>query len=665
MSKKLEQILALLPVRAAPFFAAGILLCAGGGSAVITLITAAAVISGLTFLYHRRMFACMLALLLGMLSVTSYILLVCRPLEACDGTTHRLTLQITEEYKGNGYSYCEGRTIIDGIPTVISFYSDSSCTVGDILEAEVGLSARSYGGSSARQRVLNGSIGQIYRQRTPLFSLSRGIWQFRRNLQAEISQYITGDEGALAQGLLFGDTSGFSAELYHAARVSGVVHFTAVSGSHFVIIISVLLQLAGNRKLLRSAMAVICVPLAVMFFGNEPSVVRAGIMVFLCNCGPLFSRQTEPINSLCAAVLIMTAFTPYVMLDLGFQMSVLGVFGVSAVSPRAVIILRRYTRRLPELLRRAIDAMTISASAVICIAPISVAAFGGISLTGVFATLALTPVFTAALVLAVIFAATGLTPLLIPLNWLMKAALLIIKLFGFSSRLWLTMDYDGAGILALITAVAMVVAVVWHDRRRDIGYAVFAVSMAVAVGISFMSASSRRKIEFVSNGSSGAAVICVKDEAAIVICGSGADLESELSDTLLRRGIHSVKTIVAEELNEKGANSLQKLGSLYPIDSVSTGEMAGLSLRMKLPEAEISTERTEKLSMDGISIACTTAGDTDVSADYVMYYGYKQSEPLHSAGTPLYVSSRQLILPENGVNIYHSPFAIKLELTEN
>ncbi len=663
MSNKLQQILRLPPVRTAPFFAAGILLCAGGGVAAIVLTTAAALIAMLTLLYHKRMLPSMLALLLGMLSVSSYTAFVCRPLEDYGGTTQHLTLQITEQYKGNGYSYCECSTVIGGRKTTLSFYGDDGFSVGDVLEADVSLTAIA-GRTGARERVLRGTIQEVCGHTTPDFSLRRAVSEFRRKLQQEISAYITGDSGALAQGLLFGDTSGFSAELYHAARVSGVVHFTAVSGSHFVIIMSVLLQLAGNYRRLRSAMALVCVPLAVMFFGSEPSVIRAGIMVFLCNCGPLFSRQSESINSLCVSVLIMTAFTPYVMLDIGFQMSVLGVFGVSVVGPRAVYIVRRHTGRLPKLIRLAIDAMTISACAVICIAPVSVSAFGGISLTGVFATLVLTPVFTFALTIAVIFAFTGLTPLLIPLDISMRAAMLIIKTFGCDSSFWLTLDYPVAGLLALTAAVALTASVVWYDERRDAGFAVFVVSMALAVGLSFISAADRRKIEFVSNGSSGAAVICIKNDATIVICGNGASLESELADSLLRNGIRSIRAIIAEGLDEKGARSLEILRSLYPIESVRAGYAAEQSLTARLNDTEISSEGISRFAIDGITIACAKAGDSDISADIVMYYGYKKHEPPHSAELPLYVSSRQEILPENGINIYDTPYAIKLEITE-
>ena len=661
MSNKLQKILQLLPVRTVPFFACGIILCACGGITAVVMMIAAATAALLAFRFRKTLFASALALLFGMISVTSYIQLVCVPLQNYDGTIQRLTLHITEEYESTGYSYYECNTIIANRPTSLRFYAGQEYAIGDILDADVKLTAIPRNHSAARQTILNASLKEVYNVLTPAFCLSRCIADYRNALQSEIYSYIGGDVGALAQGLLFGNTGGFSTKLYHAAKISGVVHFTAVSGSHFVIIMSVLLELAGDRKRLRSLLAVMLIPLAVIFFGGEPSVVRAGITVFLCNCGPLFSRKAESINSLCIAIFIMTAFTPYVMLDIGFQMSVLGVFGVSVVGPRLSLILRRYTRKLPDLLRSSIDAMAMSACAVICIAPISVPAFGGISLIGVLATLVLTPVFTAALTLAVIFAVTGLTPLLFPLGLLIKVAYHIILFFGSNPLLWMATDFPAAGILALIAAVSLIVAVIFYDESRDIGHVVLVLSVTLFIGLTMMSSSARRKIEFTSNGTSGAALFCVKNEAAVFVCGTGARLADDISDQLLRNGTHSIKHIFATDLDDGGINTLLELSELYPIEAISTNPTAAETLSDVLPNVDILLQSTPSWTIDGITLACAKAGNTDISADIIMYSGYKLSEPAHNANIPIYVSSRQDILPENGINIYDTQYEIELK----
>lgn len=661
MSNKLQKILQLLPVRTVPFFACGIILSACGGAVAVILMSAAAIATILAFRFRRTLFAGTLALLLGMVSVTSYILVIYRPLQSYHDTVQRLSLHITEEYENTGYSYYECSTIISGRPTTLHFYAGTEYTIGDILDADVKLSAIISEYSSAEKNILSATLKKIYDVQRPKFSLRRSIEEYRSDLQSEINSYIGGDAGALAQGLLFGNTSRFSTQLYHAAKISGVVHFTAVSGSHFVIIMSVLLELAGKHKRLRSVLALLLIPVVVMFFGAEPTVVRAGIMLFLCNCGPLFSRKAESVNSLCVAIFIMTVFTPYVMLDIGFQMSVLGVFGISIVGPRLALILRRHTRKCPEFLRKAVDAMAMSACAVICIAPISVAAFGGVSLVGVFATLVLTPVFTAVLTLAVIFAVTGFAPLLLPVSLLIQLAYHIIMLFGSNSLLWLPMDFSAAGILALVSAASLTVAVIFYDERRDIGHAVFVLSALLAVGLSVTSNFARRKIEFVSNGTSGAAILCIKDDAAVFICGNGSDLAGEISDQLLRNGTRSVKYILATELDDGGISSVKALSGLYPIECIATNKTSAETFPDVLADTEILTRTTASWSIDGISFACAKSGDDDISADIVMYYGYKLSEPAHNAGIPIYVSSRQDILPENGINIYDTQYEIILK----
>ena len=661
MSNKLQQLLQLLPVRTVPFFAAGIILCACGGAAATILMLTASITVMLALRFRKTLFASAMALLLGMALVTLYIQLVSIPLRSYDGTVQHLTLNITEEYKNTGYSYYKCNTMIGGRPASLHFYAEKDLTVGDVVDADVRLSEIPSERSLARQYILSASIKEVHEINSPQFSLRRSISEYRSRLQSDIYAHIGGDAGALAQGLLFGNTSDFSAELYHASKISGVVHLTAVSGSHFVIIVSVMLELAGRNKRLRSLLALILIPMTVMFFGSEPTVLRAGIMIFLCNCGPLLSRKSESLNSLCVAVFVMTVFTPYVMLDIGFQMSVLGVFGVTVLGPRLALILRRYTRKLHEMLRGLVDAMSFSACAVVCIAPISAVAFGGVSLAGVFATLVLAPIFTAVLTIAVIYAMIGLSPLLFPLELLIHIAYHIIMMFGSSDLLWLPMDFAAAGLLALVAALALTVAIIFYDERRDLARSVFVLSILLSLGLCLISGLSRRKIEFASNGTSGAAIVCIKSDAAILICGNGSGMTGDIADQLLRNGTRTIRHITANELDENGANALITLGKLYPIESISADDSIAAVLSAGLPDTEVLIRNSETVTIDGISINCAKSGDTSVTADIVMYYGYKLSEPAHNAGIPIYVSSRQDILPENGINIYDTQYEIKLK----
>ncbi|MBQ9947073.1 MAG: ComEC/Rec2 family competence protein [Oscillospiraceae bacterium] len=659
MNKEIRSQLKLLPVRTAPFFAAGIILCADGGIPALIMLLASAVLAGAVFLLCRKAFASALALFFGMAAVMSFSAFVCVPILEADGTTQRLECRIVSRSDYNGYSRYSADANINGHITRITFFADDRYSEGDILTAEMELYESTYNDSPVRQELLNGNIESEISLYRPDISISRAMADFRRELSTEVAVIADEEVGTLAQGLLFGDTSDFPLKLRTASKISGVMHFTAVSGSHFVIIMSVLLQMINSRfKKTRAVASAICIPLAVLFFGAEPTVIRSGIMLFLCNCGPLLARRSDTLNSLCVSVLLMTVFTPYVVLDIGFQLSVAGVFGVSIVGAHLVPMERTLTKKLPSAVRMIIDGAVTSACAVVCTAPISVGIFGGISLSGVFATLALTPVFTAALALGVMFAVTGLSGLLLPLGYVLRAAYYIILFFGSEKWLWLPLDYTGADILALVCAFSLVMVAVAPRIFLDLCGRMFTVLSAAAVIVSLMITGTQRKIVFTSDGTSGAAVICMQREAVVLISGNASGIETTLTDTLAENGILTLKIVAAPDLNAAGARSLGELYGIYQVSEVITPE---LSAEEYIPEDILNLRTVQEISADGLTIACAKAGDTKTTADIVLYSGYKLSEPQCGAEKlAVYVSSRQKELPEGAVNISDRELTINL-----
>ncbi len=656
-----NSVFKLYPVRTAPFFALGILFAANGGvTAVIMMILSALLCIALSF-SARKLLASAIALCLGMVSISCYNHFVREPVLAASGTTQTLTCTVTNIRNLGGYSLYSCNTTVNGASTVISFFEEAEFMIGDEITADIALKKlqRTY---EAERQYLSGTVKEIHSCVHPEFCLERSLHEYRTELCEDIAANVSGDGKELVKGLIFGDTSGFSSELRQSARISGVMHFTAVSGMHFVIIMTVLLELSGTKRpKLRALTAIAYIPLAVMFFGAEPTVLRAGIMLILHYCGGLFNRKAESLNSLCVAVLAMTVFTPYVMLSAGFQMSVLGVFGVSVVGSRCNRFISLYTRKLTVFIRKIIESVVTSACAVICIAPVSIYCFGGVSLIGVFATVLLAPLFTLILTFAVFFAVTGIDAVLIPVSLLMNAAYQLIMTLGSCSAFWLAMESRFAPMLAGACAVGLSLAMLIPKKLLDKGLIAAGAAIAASLVLCIVSALTRYKVDFVSDGTSGAAVICEQSTATILICGGGAELSDGLSDCLMRNGITHIELIAASELQPAGAGLVSALYRLYPIDAVSTNENAAEYILQSCPDSAVTTQLIKEISVNDITLACAKAGDTECTADIVLYSGYKMSEPQYGAGLPLYVSSRQNILPENGINIYDTEFEISLE----
>jgi len=342
-------------------------------------------------------------------------------------------------------------------------------------------------------------------------------------------------------------------------------------------------------------------------------------------------------------------------------MSVMGVFGVSVVGNRCVRLLNSALRKLPAVIKSFIGAIASSACAVICIAPISISAFGGISLLGALSTVVLSPVFAAALTVAVCFAVTGLGILIAPLGVLMNVAYYIIAFLGQFTGAWLSMDFNYAPVIAWLCATALTAALLIPRKLLSVGTFTAAAAAILNLTLCFFTANDRKMIDFISDGSSGAAVICNRSEATILICGDGARLGNKLSDCLLSHGIQSIELIAAYDLSAASCESLAEICALYPTDTISVSKPAATVLSAALHDTEITTEKIAHINANGVTIACAKTNDTECTADIVLYSGYKQTVPKHGGILPLYISSRQELLPRGGVNIYDTDFEIDLE----
>lgn len=653
-------IFKLYPVRTVPLFALGILLCAGGGASAFVMIIITALICIFMGAVRRELLASAAALLIGMLSISCYNGLVRQPLLDAAGTTQTLECRVVEAVDYDGYSLYRCSTEISGRSCSISFFNGEDLEIGDVITADIRLdkSNRVY---EAERKYLSASIVEIHSLYRPDFDFQRGLYNYRAQLCDDIRFGVSNGGGQLVGSLVFGDTSEFSTELVIAAKLCGIMHFTSVSGSHFAIIMTVLLELSGRKRpRTRAVLAMVYIPLAVLFFGAEPTVMRAGIMLMLNYCGDLFGRKAQSLNSLCVAVFLMTVFSPNVMLDSGFQMSVLGVFGVSVLGGRCVAMLDACTIKLPAVLRTLAESVITSACAVICIAPVSIYCFGGISLAGAVVTVVLTPIFTVVLALAVVFAATGFDILLVPMDFLLNCTYNFIVSIGRYPAMWLAFEHDSAALLACAAAVGLSAAVIFPETRLNQGLFTAALATGISLTLCIGNSLTRSKIDFVSNGSSGAAVVCSGGTASVMICGSGANLADELADCLMRNGIVKIDFIAVPALDYQGAISISYISRLYPIGELCTEQTLAIITRLCGCE-NITVGNCDVIEVGDIAIACTQTGDNQCAADIVMYSGYKKSEPCDGVGIPIYVSSRMDELPEGGINIYDTEFEISLE----
>ena len=169
------------------------------------------------------------------------------------------------------------------------------------------------------------------------FDPSVKAWFARR--QCEIGHILahsglSDDACALLTALVAGEDGELSESLRENFRITGVAHALALSGFHVGVIVMLvgfaLFPLRAFRRLMPLRMLLVIV--ALWFYagmvGLPDSVVRAAVMVSVYLIATMIGRGANPFNSLCVAVLVILAVSPFSLFSAGFQLSVCAVIGI-------------------------------------------------------------------------------------------------------------------------------------------------------------------------------------------------------------------------------------------------------------------------------------------------------------------------------------------------
>jgi competence protein ComEC len=199
-----------------------------------------------------------------------------------------------------------------------------------------------------------------------------------------------GGDAPLVRALLIADRSELSPELRDRFAAAGLAHILAIAGLHVGIIalaIELALQLAGVPRRRANALTIAAVVLYVAVIGAPIPAVRAAVMLTVLLVSRLAQRPTArwAIVALGAA---QPLIDPRVVLDAGYQLSVVGVTSMIAA---ARVSKRIGVHRLPSLAKAPALILIGTTVATIGSAPIVAWVFGRISLAAPITNLAATP----------------------------------------------------------------------------------------------------------------------------------------------------------------------------------------------------------------------------------------------------------------------------------
>jgi competence protein ComEC len=173
------------------------------------------------------------------------------------------------------------------------------------------------------------------------FSFRAFADDFRKKMLTILEKSGLGaNEFAVASALILGYKESLDDDLVLAYSSSGAMHVLAVSGLHVGIIYMVLnffLSFLDKSKRLRLIKALLLL-LGVWFYafvtGLSPSVMRASTMFSFIILGSATERNTNIFNTIFASAFFLLVYNPYLIMQVGFQLSYLAVIGIVYIQPR-------------------------------------------------------------------------------------------------------------------------------------------------------------------------------------------------------------------------------------------------------------------------------------------------------------------------------------------
>ncbi len=553
-------------MRFAPFLAVGMLTAYYGGSLVGAVVIGCSAAVFLLMVILRKPFAVNMAgLLCGTLVMLGFLRLYAAPVIEFSGKTVNMRF-VTDEIltRSNDRQEITAWITVGGLPTKAKLTCGSALSEGQRAEAVI--TFREFDEEQAAYNIADGILLSGNAEITaagdvsPVTAFPRALRGLRRLLAGRVRENIGGDTGELALSMLFGMDERLPNRLYEQLRICGAMHFTAVSGTHFTVLAALLLGMIpteSRRK--RAVMSVLFAPMAVIFFGATSSVIRASAMFVIYSVSDLFFRRSETLNTLCAAVTVICLVSPASAIDVGFQMSVCGVFGVGVVGVKTADRLCEFLLPKRKRLAPIIRALSVSICAVICTAPLSAMFFKGVSIAGIVTSIVLVPLIVIAFLFAIILGITGFGLVSLPLALVMKLVLLIANSLGSLRGLWLPTTHLGSWAALAIVVVALTIHAMGSLRWIEVSaYCAAALIMFTAAGTLFMT----------NNRFETIAVENTQGTAVVVVSGNEARVE------ILRSSGNFARTLL-RTLRENGA---QKLSEVYVTDTSYSGALTALDL---------------------------------------------------------------------------------------
>jgi competence protein ComEC len=151
---------------------------------------------------------------------------------------------------------------------------------------------------------------------------------------------VKDDEFAVGAALMLGYSDKLDAEIISAYSSTGALHVLSVSGLHVAIVYVVFnwllffLDKIKRGNIIKAVILILLLWFYSALTGLSPSVLRAATMFSFIIVAKAFDRYTNIYNTLAASAFVLLAINPYLIMEVGFQLSYIAVIGIVYIQPK-------------------------------------------------------------------------------------------------------------------------------------------------------------------------------------------------------------------------------------------------------------------------------------------------------------------------------------------
>ncbi|HLU23228.1 MAG TPA: DNA internalization-related competence protein ComEC/Rec2 [Bacillaceae bacterium] len=420
-----------------------------------------------------------------------------------------------------------------------------------------------------------------------------------RNMRAKainfIKQQFPDPLQPYAIALLLGDKSLLSEDTYRYYQKIGVVHLLAISGLHIGLIVGLLYYvflLIGITKEKIFWFLVVLLPIYAILCGANPPVSRAVLMTLFILSAKKWRIPITTIDALSISFIVFLIWNPYLINNIGFQLSYSVSYSL-IISSQRILAGLSYLRLL----------FNVSVISMLASLPILIYHFYEFSLVSIFTNILYVPFYTTIVLPSIIilfflsifsidlfhFSANVISDLLMLSEKLAK----IISSFPFSSIV--TGKPSTMSMLLFIIAVILFF-VIWENRGSII-IALLPITLLLIMHIIIVQFSPNGEIVFIDVGQGDSILIKLPYNRGTYLIDTGGELRFEEEQWQQRKNPFNVgKNILIPLLKSKGITKIDKL-ILTHSDVDHMGAATELMTELNVSEILISPNSWKESTM--------------------------------------------------------------------